>query len=106
MRESALNILKAARDKIADPLRWGKGRRNFERPMDTCCTAEAVYDAAPLAYAEHEKAIRALYNAAGLEWKGRFHLTHWNDAPERTHAEVIATFNLAIALERNMPRAR
>lgn len=44
------------------------------------------------------KAINALYNAIGLSrefWMPK--LPDWNDAPERTHAEVLAAFDKAIA---------
>ncbi len=92
----ALDILKAARARIADPKDWGKGAR-FERPVfETCCAAEAIEEASPHAGKERLRAYRALERAAGIssEWGG---IPKWNDQPKRTHAEVIAAFNLAIA---------
>lgn len=93
-----LKVLIAARAKIADPSNWGKGMRGGgRRSIETCCAAEAIEEVAqPMTSPERHAAFRALYNAAGLDWRGDM-LTKWNDAPERTHAEVMAAFNLAIA---------
>lgn len=90
----AIDILKTARARIARPDLWGKGRRNVDRPMETCCLAEA-FDTATTG-PEYRRAIRAIHNAAGLDdcWGN---LIAWNDADERTHAEILAAFNLAIA---------
>lgn len=105
----ALDILKAARSKISTPEAWGKGHRgrNADRTMETCCAAEAIEDSCPMldsvSLSGRVRAIRALVNAAGLDnrWGA---LVHWNDAPERTHAEVLAAYDLAIAtLEMGAP---
>jgi hypothetical protein len=90
----ALDILKTARARVATPEMWGKGRRNKDRPMETCCLAEA-FDTSPTG-TEYSRAIRAIHNAAGLDdtWGS---LISWNDADERTHDEILAAFNLAIA---------
>lgn len=93
-------ILTKARAKIADPDNWGKGLRgcSFDRrPLETCCAAEAIEEVAPTAHEVRRAAMRALYDAAGLEWN-KDSIIHWNDAPERTHAEVLAAFDKAIAL--------
>ena len=96
----ALDILKAARAKVASPENWGKGQRGYYagyrgRPTSSCCVAEAIEECLPYTE-ERKRAFRAFHNAAGLEEKfGK--LIDWNDAPERTHAEVLATFDLAIA---------
>lgn len=99
-----VDILKAARAKIARPEDWGKGRRVYDRPKETCCAAEAIEEVAgdPWGFEEFNRrkpAFRALYNAAGLEWEKKYpdSLPEWNDAPERTHAQVLAAFDLAIA---------
>jgi hypothetical protein len=89
----ALNILKSARAKIANPEDWGKGRRGLDRPRETYCAAEAIETTSHSA--ERMRAYRALSCAAGTDID--LNITEWNDAPERTHAEVIAAFNLAIA---------
>lgn len=87
-----LEILKAARAKIARPENWGKGRRGEDRSMLSCCAAEAIEEVDIMPSIERRLAYRAVINAAGAEG-----LVSWNDAPERTHAEVLAAFNLAIA---------
>jgi hypothetical protein len=94
-----IKILKAARVRIASPEAWGKGRRNYDRPIDSCCIAEAVEEAGafPGLFYERKRAMRAVYDAAGLE-RGYDVITEWNDAPERTHDEVLKTLNLAIAI--------
>jgi len=94
-----IQILKAARAKIEKPENWGKGRRGYERSLDTCCSAEAIEEVAW--DGERQLAYGLLKCAAGLT---DCYISDWNDAPERTHAEVLATFNLAIALARNFPR--
>lgn len=94
----AIEILTVARAKIAIQKTWGKGRRIRDRPLETCCAAEAIEESSPCGD-ERRRALRAFMNAAGIEseWGA---LTDWNDAPERAHQEVIATFNLAIAILR------
>jgi hypothetical protein len=94
----AIDILRTARARIVAPDQWGKGRRNRERPMDTCCAAEAIEEVAAPGK-ERSRAIGTFYCAAGLD-RDFGALVDWNDAPERTHAEVVATFNLAIAILR------
>lgn len=93
----AKEILKDARRRITDPAMWGKGRRNEDRPVSTCCIAEAFDESATMGGSERQRAIKAIYNAAGLEWP-KDELVNWNDKPERTHDDVIKTLNLAIAL--------
>ena len=93
----ALDILKAARAKIADPKDWGQLCRPARLCQNTYCVGEAVEESCPPeSIMERRRAIRALYNAAGLDI-GWGVLVDWNDAPERTHSEVLATFDLAIA---------
>lgn len=101
-----LEILKEARAKIADPAMWGQGGRPERPRFDSCCAAEAIEEVVPFKeFGARHDALEMFKCAAGIgdEW-GDF--VSWNDAPDRTHSEVLATFNLAIALERNMPRSR
>lgn len=94
----ALAILKAGRARIVIPGAWGKGRRNHDRPLQTCCALEAIEEASPdfACRSERIRAYRALYYAAGLDWpRGAF--IGWHDAPERTHTDVIRVYDLAIA---------
>lgn len=93
----AVQILKAAREKVM--LSWGQGARGTRRHFDTCCAAEAIEECSlsPGFNPERVRAYRAIYNAAGLDWRGDRNLTEWNDSPDTTHAMVMAAFNLAIA---------
>ena len=91
----AVDILRAARKRIESPEQWGQGVRRRNRPFETCCASEAIEDL-PLGYTgERRRAFRALMNAAGLD--SAIHIVRWNDEPGRTHAEVLAAFDLAIA---------
>lgn len=91
-----LPLLMRARDKIADPAKWGKGGRCDGRGMDTFCAAEAIEEAyAPGWLLHRSEAFRKLHQAAGLP-QSSGSLVDWNDAPERTHAEVLAAFDKAI----------
>ena len=96
----ALEILIKARAKIAHPEGWGKGRRKWDRGVQTCCAAEAIEDSDPcgyeIHYSERKRASRALMHAAGLDRAAL--ITGWNDNPGRTHSEVLAAFDLAIAM--------
>lgn len=90
-----LPVLIKARALIADPAKWGKGPRGrhyTRRPLDTCCAAEAIEDCEPANYSNRVTAIRALQKATGHPT-----IWVWNDAAERTHAEVLAAFDKAIA---------
>lgn len=89
---TALDILIAARAKIAKPEDWGKGCR-ARRPFRTCCAAEAIEETSST-FSERVRTYRALVNAAGIN---RGSIGTWNDAPERSHADVIRAFDLAIA---------
>jgi hypothetical protein len=94
-----LPVLIKARARIADPASWGKGHRRIDRPEHTCCAAEAIEDSETDNMDLRVRAIEALYKAAGLSrefWTPR--LSDWNDAPERTHAEVLAAFDKAISI--------
>lgn len=90
-----LPVLIKARAKIADRPKWGKGRRGWERAFDTCCASEAIEDVTLHnndGLARRRAALDAVANAAGCD-----SIPRWNDAPERTHAEVLAAFDQAIA---------
>lgn len=90
-----LPILIKARAKIADPANWGKGFRTVcggHRTLETCCASEAI-DAVAATSKIRSAAFRALAAAAQCDTT----IPLWNDAPERTHAEVLAAFDKAIA---------
>lgn len=88
-------ILRAALKKVSAPGAWGQGVRGRDRPIGTCCIAEAVEDVSAGYYDERTDAFRAVYQAAGLDrtWGA---ISEWNDAPERTKSEVVNTLKLAL----------
>jgi transposase len=88
-------ILERAFNRLTPANAWGKGARVRNRPLETCCLAEAIEEAAPGEYAERRSAVRAVYHAAGLDY-AKDALVHWNDAPERTHADVLRALKLAM----------
>ena len=100
-------ILIAARAKIEAPERWTKGayaRHASGRPAgpeignaDCWCIVGAVTAVMGIKAGCLDAAIcRMLSDAAGIEAYAE-DITEWNDAPGRTHAEVLATFDRAIA---------
>lgn len=91
---NTLEILTAARAKITDPQNWGQGLRRKRINFESCCAAEAIEGVAPHSI-ERKCAYLALANAAGLDLLGQ--IWRWNDTLDRTHAEVIAAFDRAIA---------
>lgn len=96
MRPELIPLVKA-RALIADPAKWGKGRRRHDRPLDTCCAAEAIEEVEPPS-PRRRAAYCALEQAAGIVRPPMGSvIVDWNDAPERTHAEVLAAFDKAIA---------
>lgn len=86
-----LPVLIKARALIADPANWGKGCRPCGHP--TLCAAEAI-EASGRATDRRISAYRAVERAAGIHGN---EIARWNDAPERTHADVMAAFDKAIA---------
>jgi hypothetical protein len=99
---STVEVLQKARAKIDRPEKWGKGVRggvDGRRPLHTCCAAEALEDTTPTDIPIRGSAFEALRKAAGIAKDQT--LVGWNDAPERTHAEVLAAFDKAIELASN-----
>ena len=93
-RQEALTVLIEARKLIEKPENWGQGRRGLNRPAHTCCASEAIESIA------EPSAVR---NAAYVQLSsavGGQSIVPWNDAPERTHPEVLAAFDRAIEAER------
>ena len=91
-------ILRAARGYIAEPERWTKGRlARYPAPDRVArCAIGAVFAAA----CTHEGGFgSAAHEAADalLGVVGGTCISTWNDAPERTHAEVLEAFDRAIA---------
>lgn len=86
---------------IADKLRearalvergWTQG--SFHAVDGKCCAYGALMDVSPL------RDIDPLQDALGaaIGVRGAYKLWDWNDAPERTQAEVLAAFDRAIEL--------
>jgi hypothetical protein len=97
---TTLEILKAARELLAVPERWTKGA--FGRDSNdlsrfllsvhkaVCFCSQGAIESVQLLALDQAKEIAALFGFA--TWS-----QVWNDAPERTHAEVLARFDEAIA---------
>lgn len=82
------DVLRRARALIDSPEKWCKGAMRTEDGRR--CIFGAIDDAAGrLAIDESHLFSRAT---------GIRNIAEWNNAPERTHAEVLAAFDRAIAL--------
>lgn len=82
------SALVAARKLIESPADWN--HRNCAQTAISASCGECR-DAA---------ALDVFCEAIGIEGEGRgksYRIWNWNDAPERTHAEVLAAFDRAIA---------
>lgn len=89
VNRSVADILRAAKARIGTPERWCKGTEaayeGWKLDGPTCAAFSLI---------DKRDAYDALCRAAGGAC-----LPSWNDAPERTHAEVMAVFDRAIAAE-------
>lgn len=106
---SVLETLIAAREKIKTPEKWTQGAyarvasgdsTAYRDPAATAyCAFGAICAAAPSAWDEGGcvLALRAT--------RARDSLVRWNDAPGRTHAEVLALFDKAIQEQRDAAAA-
>lgn len=97
-------VLRAARAKIDTPEKWMRGayarvgehaiRSAFTIPpnADSYCSIGACFSACNSAgdFRNAHRAINQLSLVIGRP------IDSWNDAPERTHAEVLAAFDAAI----------
>ena len=96
--QAVVDCLVAARKRIENSANWGKGNEVFaEDPKNNKdCAQWAIYRVRGIDHGTYvDGAIRLLKRGAGVT-----HLVEWNDAPERTHAEVLAAFDKAIELAR------
>lgn len=82
-------ILIEARKLIDREEMWGKGYSN-QRPGKFCVGHAICIAAGAGYYLTASTAFRAANGKIGA-------ISSWNDAPERTHAEVLAAFDRAIA---------
>lgn len=102
---TVLAALKAARRLLSKPERWTKGW--FAKDKDgadvselskhaTCfCPEGAIYRSAPGLL--ETDALAALERGLPKQW---YSVPLWNDAPRRTHAQVLRLFDRAIEAER------
>lgn len=92
------DVLRRARALVDTPRKWVGGGRRYQTFEN--CAATAIGNASgdngineklcAMARGVFADAIGALNSIGGI-WD-------WNDAPERTHADVLAAFDAAIAL--------
>ncbi len=104
--ESTADILRKAKALIDAPEKWTKGAfcrsaagkavSTFSRDAVCFCAVGAIARLevtgviTDVRASRAEEALRDAIHATAV--------SHWNDAPERTHAEVMAAFDKAIAL--------
>lgn len=88
-------ILTEARNRIEDPSKWGQcyyfkdGKRCILGAIDS---AFGRYQTG-FHSSDWDIVTEMFMKAEGIE-----NISRWNDAPERTHDEVLAAFDKAIAL--------
>lgn len=94
-------ILRKARDLISVPERWTKGelarsaggyKVSPRSSNATCWCIEGALIKASGEWAYETRAIKLMMQIVNSVLHG------WNDAPKRTHAEVLGAFDHAIAL--------
>ena len=101
----ASQILRAAREKIAVPERWTQKShaRDAQERWVAYDSREACKWCASAAIAAVCPGTLWLYVTRLLRLTPGFpagnSIMRWNDAPDRTHAEVLAAFDAAIAAE-------
>jgi hypothetical protein len=92
---TAIEILRAAREKLAQPGVWAKNSVDA-MSEGRCCVGLAICsrNGAP----EHARRSACAAFKLTIEANGSDAVMRWNDAPERTLNEVLAAFDRAIAL--------
>lgn len=93
---TTIEILKKARELLSDPTHWMKGGCNAShvREATAFCAWHAICKVNAPDYSEKldNSTILLAFNFSRL-----IYLFGWNDAPERTHAEILQRFDEAIA---------
>ncbi len=99
-RRSAKTIIQVALPLIDTPEKWCKGAYRKLGPPVAYCALGAIMAACRLIpkgtfafFSVDGKAADMVAAAAGLN--GRHELSPWNEAPKRTHAEVVEAFTKA-----------
>ena len=101
MEKTASQVLRAARALIGTPDKWWKGGANGAGVSK--CSAQAIYHQPGYDF----DSLNFLSVAIGGKPGCYAHIFDWNDAPERTHADVMAAFDRAIALaEKDEPQRK
>ena len=101
MSPEARLVLERARARIDTPEKWAKGWYAFAANGDRrwageagaerfCCIGAIGREVDDVQ--RYEEAMTAIRDAAPCE-----NVARWNDAPERTHAEVMAAFDKALS---------
>ena len=100
---TALEILKAARERIANPNNWLQDAVS----IDGCkfCAYGAILDSYSGVWGRDETEVKQAISRLAVIIRGNTlsittqaqSIAAWNDSPSRTHAEVLAAFDLAIA---------
>ena len=96
-----LAVLAMARALLADEQRWCRG--SFARGwLDIPVPVRSVFVSrfcmlGAVMRAARKLGLPTVEAANALEWQTRRPVQYWNDDPARTHAEVIAAFDGAIA---------
>ena len=91
---SVVEVLREARSLVDTPEKWCQGA---ERVGNALCSVGAISVASGMGEVRLDFFPRALETfRAVVGWNQS--ASWWNDAPERTHADVLAAFDKAIAL--------
>lgn len=94
---TTLEALEIGRARIADPKDWAKGDGSVGGPPEPCRCAVTA-----LPRPKRISGAVALCGAIGVDATVRVRgFYEWHDAPERTHAEILAAYDKAIATERS-----
>jgi hypothetical protein len=101
MNPQLIADLEAARSLIDTPEKWCRGvLRLYANDGKACawCMMGAVCHISQGAhfYERYPSTVRFLKDAIGCD-----SVSIWNDAPERTHADILAAFDRAIESERS-----
>ena len=99
VESEVVTVLKKARALIDSPEKWCK--RALERNGAYCALGAMNFAATGDVFGDNGGASRVLMNAVGEATEGW--VASWNNAPERTHAEVMEAFDKAIILAGGTP---
>ena len=96
---TTIEILKKARDLLSDPERWTQnvGARTAQGIPVSADSKEAVCFCASMAVVKVSNEVTPIHFPKVLDFDRWSDLFMWNDAPERTHAEILQRFDEAIA---------